>query len=93
MPSDEKLRRFIAEVIGRPKNVEYSELERVLTTLGASSRQARHGIIFFIPGCSTTLMLNPHNDGQRHLPSYCVKDFAKRMAELGLLDQEQNDKH
>jgi hypothetical protein len=86
--SKDKLRVQISELIKRPQNVDYEELVGILNQLGARSRRARHGVIFKIPGCADTLMLNEHNDGKPHLPGYCIRQFRKCMIELGLYDQE-----
>lgn len=91
-PQDnEKLRKRISELIGRPKNVDYKEIKWVLDQLGAFPREAKHGVMFKIPGCQHPLMLNRHNDGKNHLPSYCVADFCKRMVELGLYEMDKSD--
>ncbi len=85
MASQEKLRAVIAELINRPKNVDYEEIERVLTQLGCPPpRKTRHSMLFKIPGCQEKLALNPHNNGKPHLPPYCVADFRDRMIELEL---------
>ena len=85
MPSREKLREQIAEIAGRPKNTECREVLRILKHLGASEpKRVRHGLLVSVPGCSTTLQLNDHNNGKDHLPSYCVKQFLLLMSELDL---------
>jgi hypothetical protein len=85
MPSsEEKIQKLVANVLERPSNVDPDELQKILRLLGATERPARHGVIYRIPGCSETLMLNPHNNGKKHLPKYCVQQFRARMSELGL---------
>ena len=86
MASDEKLKAEIAEISQRPKNVEYSELERILMQVGCGKpKPTKHGFLFKIPGCSKHLMLNRHADGRNKLPSYCVKQFLERMLEIGMI--------
>jgi hypothetical protein len=85
MASQEKLRAVIAELINRPKNVDYEEIAWVLTQLGSGPpRKTRHLLLFKIPGCTEKLALNQHNNGKPHLPPYCVAEFRDRMMELGL---------
>ena len=86
----DKLQKRVREIISRPKNVEFEEIESVMRDLGASSRATRHGVIFSLKGCSK-LMLNRHNNGKKHLPSYCVKEFCERMVELGLYDRDEGE--
>ena len=91
MAPQEKLRKRISELIARPKNVDIEEIERVLKQLDATCRETRHGVIFSIPGCNKHLMLNRHNNGKSHLPSYCVNEFRDRMCELGLYESDECD--
>lgn len=87
MASQEKIRAFVAELIGRRNNVEYDEILWVLNQLKTPEpRKGRHGKIFKIPGCTARLQINDHNNGKPHLPSYCVDDFEERMIELGLYE-------
>jgi hypothetical protein len=90
MAPHEKLRKRISEIVARPKSVEYGEIEWVMNQLGASGRKTKHGVIFKLSGCRTTLMLNPHNNGKNHLPPYCVADFCDLMVELGLYVLDEN---
>lgn len=60
-----------------------------MNQLCATSRKTKHTVMFRIPGCSKPLMLNRHNNGKSHLPSYCVADFRDRMIELGLYGVEE----
>jgi len=94
MAPQEKLRKRISEIISRPKAVNSEEIEWVMDQLGATKRQAKHGILFALPNCKKPLMLNPHNNGKKYLPSYCVADFCDRMVELKLyeLDEGHDDK-
>lgn len=86
MASDEQLRADIAEIAQRPNNVEFAEIDRILTQLGCEKpRKTKHGYIFKIPGCAKRLMINRHADGRNKIPKYCVQDFCKRMAEKDLL--------
>ena len=85
MATQEKLRQRIAEIIQRPANVEFEEIEWVMKRLGCDPpRPTRHGFMFLIPNSELTLQLNKHNNGKSKLPPYCVKDFRDRMIELGL---------
>jgi len=85
MASEEKLRQQIAELIQRPYNVRFSEVDRILRAIGCSPRKTKHGWIYKIPG-ALPLMLNEHNDGRSNLPGYVVADFRDRMVQLGLCD-------
>lgn len=91
MAPKEKLRRRISELIARPKNVDIEEVEWVMKQLGAVSRETRHGVIFHVPGCGKHLMLNRYNNGQKHLPPYCVTEFRERMFEIGLYQFDESD--
>jgi len=92
-PQEHKLREQISELIERSKDVDFEEMERVMNQLGASCRRTKHGYMFKLPGCKKPLMLNRHNNGKKHLPSYCLADFRDRMVELGLyeLDEGHDD--
>lgn len=90
MAPKEKLQKRIRELISKPKNVDYDEVEWVMNQLGAVSRKSRHGVMFSLPGCKNPLMLNQHNDGKKHLPPYCIADFRDRMVELGLYGLEED---
>jgi hypothetical protein len=50
MASKAKLRERIAELIGRPTNVDYEDIKWVMDQLGASSRTTKHTVMFKIPG-------------------------------------------
>lgn len=89
MASQEKLQQRISELIERDAGVDFEEIEQILTQLNAKARAARHGTLFKIPGCSTALLLNKHNNGKNHLPRYCVKQFGERMTEIGLYGQDK----
>jgi hypothetical protein len=90
MSPHEKLQRRISEIIARPKSIEFGQIEWVMNQLGASSRKTKHGVIFKISGCSTTLMVNEHNNGKKHLPPYCIADFSDLMIELGLYAPDES---
>jgi hypothetical protein len=85
----DKLRKYISELIARPKNVDYEEVAWVMDQLRATCRRTKHCVMFRVPGCDKPLMLNKHNDGKSHLPSYCIADFRNRMVELGLYGTEE----
>lgn len=89
MASNQKLLARIAELIGRPNNVDYEEIKWVMDQLDATSRTTKHTVMFRIPGNKNALMLNKHNNGKKHLPPYCVKSFCDRMTELGLYSQKE----
>jgi hypothetical protein len=93
MAPQEKLRIRISEIISRPKAVDCDEITWVMDQIGATGRRSRHGLLYALPGCKKLLMLNPHNNGKKYLPSYCVADFRDRMVELGLyeLDESHDD--
>jgi hypothetical protein len=91
MAPQEKLRKRISELVSRRKNVECEEIEWVLKQINAIGRKARHGVIYKIPGCTSPLMLNEHNNGKDHLPPDCVDGFRDRMAELGLYAPDENE--
>jgi hypothetical protein len=88
-PQEDKLRERISELIARSKDVDYEEIEWVMIRLGAACRPTKHGYLFTLPGCKKPLMLNRHNNGKKHLPSYCIADFRDRMIELGLYELDE----
>jgi len=61
-----------------------------MNQLEAPCKKTRHGFLFAIPGCELHLMLNEHNNGKKHLPSYCINDFRDRMVELGLYELDED---
>ena len=86
MASDQKLREQIADIVSRPLNVRFEEIDRVLKLLGcANPRKTKHGWIYKIPG-TFPLLLNEHNNGKEKLPRYCVIQFRNRMIDLNLLE-------
>ena len=91
MAPQEKLRKRISELISRRKNVDCEEIEWVLKQPNAVGRKTKHTVMYKIPGCKSPLMLNEHNNGRDHLPSYCVDDFRDRMSELGLYAPDENE--
>jgi len=86
MASGEKLREQIADIVQRPYNVRFKELDRILKAIGCCEpRKTKHGWIYKIPGF-LPLILNEHSDGRNNLPAYCVADFKERMIQLGLYE-------
>ena len=89
MATEEKIRQRIGEIVGRSNNVEYEEILWVLKQLGCpEARTTKHGVLHKIPGCTRRLLINAHNNGKAHIPSYCVDEFRDCMIELGLCDDE-----
>ena len=85
MPTEDKLRKTIADICARPKNVELQEIAKILEHIGWRRRQTKHCHLFTSPS-GDVITLNEHNNGSRHLPAYCVRDFARIMVLLDLLD-------
>jgi len=83
MASTAKIQEKIAEIVGRPHNVRFEEIEWVMNQLGASQRASKHGRLFNLH--RHRLMINEHNDGRDTVPKYSVDDFRDLMAELDLL--------
>lgn len=82
MASAAKLRERVADIIGRPHNVRFSEIKWVMDQLGATEKATRHGRLFRVRG--HRLMINEHNNGRDTVPQYCVDDFRDVMTELEL---------
>lgn len=88
MAPKEKLRERIAELISRPLNVDFEEIDWVMKQLGSGeSRPTKHGQLYKLPGCPFTLMLNRHNNGRTKLPRYCVLKFRDLMIQLGKYEE------
>jgi len=83
MASTAKIQEKIAQIVGRPHNVRFEEIEWVMNQLGASQRPSKHGCMFKVSG--HRLMINEHNNGKDTVPKYSVDDFRNLMVELDLL--------
>lgn len=83
MASTAKIQEKIAEIVGRPHNVRFDEIEWVMTQLGASQRPSKHGRLFKVG--DRRIMINEHNNGRDTVPKYSVDDFRDLMVELDLL--------
>ena len=84
MPSSSRIREQIADIIGRPRNVRFSEIKRIMDQLNATERTAAHGQLFNVNG--RRVMINKHNNGKETIPKYSVDEFRDAMIELGLYE-------
>lgn len=80
-----RIKRTIADIAQRRKNVTLDEIEWVITQLGqyyeVGSRNARHGKLFRV--ATRRFMVNFHSPGSKQVKPYSVDDFIDAMVELG----------
>jgi hypothetical protein len=84
MASESRIREAVAELLGRPHNVRFEEIEWVMNQLEATGRPCKHGYLFRIQG--RRILVNKHNNGKDTVPRYSVEEFRDLMTELGLCD-------
>jgi len=88
MASMDSIKRTIKDIAGRPRNVRYEEIDRIVRQLGdfykVKSRRATHGTLFTVG--NQHFMVSPHNPGSNQVKKYCVDDFIGAMVELGIYD-------
>jgi len=90
MPDEDKIKRRIAEIAGRIKNVRLGEIHWVIEQLGQSGHTVRfrkygdHGTMFTVG--THQFGICTHNRGASQLKPYYVNQFLKVMIELGLYD-------
>jgi hypothetical protein len=92
---EERLRRDIAEIASRPKQVRFDEIENIVNRLGefmeVGSRTIRHGTLFTVG--KERFSVVPHNRGDSHLKRVYVKVFLEAMTRLSWCeDQDDDDK-
>jgi hypothetical protein len=85
----DKIKKRLAEIAARPKNVTLPEIEWVIDQLSdhrfrVTKRDATHGKLFSVG--SKRFMINHHNPGSSQVKAYSVKDFLDAMIELGLYE-------
>jgi hypothetical protein len=94
MDIDERVKDVIQDIAQRRNNVTLSEIEWVMGKLSGKykvrRREARHGVLFGVD--EYRFMVNHHNPGSKQVKSYSVVAFLNVMIDLGLYEEEDEDK-
>lgn len=95
MADQERLKRDIAELAGRPKNVRFEEIERIVKQLGVlghdtSIRRCKETVLFRVG--EERFGVCDHNPRSQHVKRVYVKGFLRAMAVLGLYEEESDDR-
>lgn len=93
MENEERIRRTIAKIADRPKNVTFSEIEWIVNHLSpfygqgeVGIRDAKHGKLIKLPG-GKGLTMTTHNPGSKQLKPVYVKKFLDFMIDLGWYEE------
>jgi hypothetical protein len=89
MADVKKIRETIAELAGRPKNVELSEIEWVVKHLGnnghdISIRSNDHATMFRVG--KRQFSVCHHNRGSKQIKACYVNEFLDAMADVGVYE-------
>lgn len=79
----------IAEIAGRPKNVDLSDVEWVITHLGNNGydvavKRNVHQVRFTVNKCQFGICC--HNRGNRQIKAHYVDEFLDAMTEIGVYE-------
>jgi hypothetical protein len=85
----DRVKRFVAEIAGRPNNVTLSDIEWVANQLvgifEVRTRPTGHGILFRID--RVQFHVCTHNPGNKQIKRWYVKAFLEAMVDLGLYEE------
>ena len=93
MADPDRIKDDIREIAASPKNVRLSDIERIVTQLGAagfstSARPVRHGHLYTVEGESFAVCA--HRPGSSQVKVCYVKAFLGAMETLGLFGEEDD---